>query len=130
MEEPSACQAQAPPISWLTQDEPMTFQVPDSDSAFGADILRCGSHVRFTPESGHVQRNSPCLLWAKSGHASATPAPGMLPSVCHHIVVRHHPNLPLKRRGGAATWTKKPRTSMMETTTGSRRSSRIISTRI
>src|SRR5262245_55352632 len=62
--------------------------------------------------------------------ASATPAPGMLPSVCHHIVVRHHPNLLLKRRGGAATWTKKPLTSIMETTTCSRRSSRIISTRI
>jgi len=25
-------------------------------------------HVRFTPRSGHVQRASPCLLWAKSGH--------------------------------------------------------------
>ena len=25
-------------------------------------------HVRFTPESGHVQCNSRCLLWAKSGH--------------------------------------------------------------
>src|SRR5262245_32174260 len=25
-------------------------------------------HVRFTPESGHVQRTSSCLLWANSGH--------------------------------------------------------------
>ena len=25
-------------------------------------------HVRFTPESGHVQCKSPCLLWANSGH--------------------------------------------------------------
>src|SRR5262249_35832527 len=25
-------------------------------------------HVCFTPESGHVRCNSPCLLWAKSGH--------------------------------------------------------------
>jgi hypothetical protein len=24
--------------------------------------------VRFTPESGHVQRTHPRLLWAKSGH--------------------------------------------------------------
>src|SRR5262249_12134548 len=24
-------------------------------------------HVRFTPKSGHVQRTSSCLLWAKSG---------------------------------------------------------------
>jgi hypothetical protein len=32
-----------------------------------ADISR-KRHVRFTPESGHLQRNSPCLLWANSGH--------------------------------------------------------------
>jgi hypothetical protein len=25
-------------------------------------------HVRFTPKSGHVRCNSPCLLWANSGH--------------------------------------------------------------
>ena len=25
-------------------------------------------HVCFTPESGHVQCTSLCLLWAKSGH--------------------------------------------------------------
>src|SRR5262245_37296047 len=25
-------------------------------------------HVRFTPESGHVQCNSACPLWANSGH--------------------------------------------------------------
>ena len=25
------------------------------------------SHVGFTPESGHVQRSRPCLLWANSG---------------------------------------------------------------
>jgi len=25
-------------------------------------------HVRFTPESGHVRRTRPCLLWANSGH--------------------------------------------------------------
>ena len=25
-------------------------------------------HVRFTLESGHVQRTRPCLLWANSGH--------------------------------------------------------------
>jgi hypothetical protein len=24
-------------------------------------------HVCFTPESGHLQRTRPCLLWAKSG---------------------------------------------------------------
>jgi hypothetical protein len=32
-----------------------------------ADILRCGSDVLFTPESGHVRRIGSCLLWAKSG---------------------------------------------------------------
>ena len=26
------------------------------------------SDVRFTPESGHVQRTRSCLLWANSGH--------------------------------------------------------------
>ena len=33
-----------------------------------AGILRCDSHVRFTPESGHVQCHSACLLCANSGH--------------------------------------------------------------
>src|SRR5262245_51549194 len=28
-------------------------------------------HVCFPPESGHVQRTHPCLLWAKSGHRSS-----------------------------------------------------------
>src|SRR5262249_14383716 len=27
-----------------------------------------GHDVRFTPESGHVQRPTTCLLWANSGH--------------------------------------------------------------
>ena len=31
-----------------------------------ADFLK--NHVRFTPESGRVQRTRPCPLWAKSGH--------------------------------------------------------------
>ena len=33
-----------------------------------ADILRCGSDVRFTPNSGHVRCTSLCPLSAKSGH--------------------------------------------------------------
>jgi hypothetical protein len=33
-----------------------------------ADILRRGSHVRFTPESGHLQCTSLCPLCANSGH--------------------------------------------------------------
>jgi len=27
------------------------------------------SHVRFPPQSGHVQCSRPCPLWANSGHA-------------------------------------------------------------
>jgi hypothetical protein len=35
-------------------------------------------HVRFTPESGHVQCNSACPLWANSGHrARFTPNSGI-----------------------------------------------------
>ena len=33
--------------------------------------LLCNRHVRLPPKSGHVQRTTPCLLWAKSGHSSA-----------------------------------------------------------
>src|SRR5262249_22028202 len=33
-----------------------------------SSIQLCSGHVRFTPESGHVQRTRRCLLWAKSGH--------------------------------------------------------------
>jgi hypothetical protein len=29
-------------------------------------------HVRFAPESRHVQRSTSCLLWANSGHQSVT----------------------------------------------------------
>jgi hypothetical protein len=32
-----------------------------------ADICSALGDVRFTSESGHVQRNSACLLWANSG---------------------------------------------------------------
>jgi hypothetical protein len=48
---------------------------PWRDVRFGskADIRAAKCHVRFTPESGHVQCNGPCLLWAKSGHSSARP---------------------------------------------------------
>jgi hypothetical protein len=33
-----------------------------------ADISQCNGYVRFSPESGHWQRNYRCPLWAKSGH--------------------------------------------------------------
>jgi len=33
-----------------------------------ADVRAAKSHVRFTPESGHVQCSSRCPLRAKSGH--------------------------------------------------------------
>jgi len=29
------------------------------------------AYVRFTPESGHMQCTSACLLWANSGHRAA-----------------------------------------------------------
>jgi hypothetical protein len=35
-----------------------------------ADMARSNCDVRFTPKSGHVQCNSVCPLWAKSGHPS------------------------------------------------------------
>jgi len=40
-----------------------------TDVRFGseADMYSARAHVRFTPESGHVQCTRPCLLWAKSG---------------------------------------------------------------
>ncbi|MGC2220444.1 MAG: hypothetical protein WA645_22685, partial [Pseudolabrys sp.] len=34
-----------------------------------ADICAAKRHVRFTPNSGHVQCNSACPLSANSGHA-------------------------------------------------------------
>jgi len=36
-----------------------------------ADISQRNRHVRFTPESGHLQCTSVCLLWANSGHRQA-----------------------------------------------------------
>ena len=41
-----------------------------ADVRFGskADICSAKGHVRFTPKSGHVQRNSACPLCANSGH--------------------------------------------------------------
>src|SRR5215468_8242103 len=33
-----------------------------------AKATSANRHVCFTPKSGHVQRTSSCLLWAKSGH--------------------------------------------------------------
>jgi hypothetical protein len=37
---------------------------PNSDRESG---FPANGHVCFTPESGHVQRTRPCLLWANSG---------------------------------------------------------------
>src|SRR5262249_47263304 len=38
----------------------------------GAGMSAHVHNVRFTPKSGHVRRNSSCLLWAKSGHDART----------------------------------------------------------
>ena len=35
---------------------------------FGANVPQRKCHVRFTPNSGHVQRTSSFPLWANSGH--------------------------------------------------------------
>ena len=35
-----------------------------------ADMCNANRHVRFTPNSGHVQCTSPCLLCANSGHSA------------------------------------------------------------
>jgi hypothetical protein len=42
-----------------------------ADVRFGskADICTAPAHVRFTPDSGHVQCNAVCLLSARSRHA-------------------------------------------------------------
>ena len=42
---------------------------PVDDVRFGsqADICSAKRHVRFTPESGHVQCTRPCPLWANNG---------------------------------------------------------------
>ena len=47
-----------------------------------ADICGAKQHVRFTPNSGHVQCISSCLLCAKSGHGRQTiePRPSRCPA--------------------------------------------------
>jgi hypothetical protein len=42
-----------------------------ADVRFGskADICNASRHVRFTPESGHLQCTSPCPLWAKTSES-------------------------------------------------------------
>ena len=39
------------------------------------DICSATGHVRFAPESGHVQCKCPCPLWANSGHEVANLCP-------------------------------------------------------
>jgi hypothetical protein len=46
-----------------------------------ADSCSATRHVRFTPNSGHVQRASSCLLWAKSGLMQCSK-----PSLFDHLV--------------------------------------------
>ena len=43
-----------------------------------ADIRSAIAHVRFTPESGHVQCISPCPLSANSGHSHGASNPFVL----------------------------------------------------
>src|SRR5262245_64724209 len=51
--------------SWIRMY--MCSAVPHVRFGSKADMCAAVGHVRFTPESGSVQRNSQCLLWAKSG---------------------------------------------------------------
>jgi hypothetical protein len=48
-----------------------THAVQQRMSAKGANSghRQLFDHVRFTPNSGHVQRTSSCPLWANSGHS-------------------------------------------------------------
>jgi hypothetical protein len=46
-----------------------------------ADIRTAKRHVRFTPESRHVQCDRPCLLWANSGHLPIMGQPGQSPKM-------------------------------------------------
>ena len=52
-----------------------------------ANIRTAKSHVRFTPESGHVRCNEGCPLWANSGH-------GGVPSDVHEAPLHflHQPS--------------------------------------
>ena len=57
-------------LFWLRQEGNILKRASShGDVRFGskADILRCSSDVRFTPESRHVRCTSPCLLCANSG---------------------------------------------------------------
>ena len=50
-----------------------TCAAQQADVRFGskADMCSAKRHVRFTPNSGHVQRNQRCPLCANSGHRTA-----------------------------------------------------------
>ena len=58
-----------------------------------------GTNVRFIPKSGHVQCNSPCPLWAKSGHLRCEKKYLLYPRKKSHIHRRCW-NLSTKNRHG------------------------------
>ena len=65
-----------PPLERFLRDESRTgaaqpFVCRNLFDRFGskADICSAKRHVRFTPKSRHVQRNSLCPLCANSGHS-------------------------------------------------------------
>jgi hypothetical protein len=69
----------APPIAWRGLRYLSAKTVPGPpvrvhNVRFGslADICSAKRHVRFNPESGHVQCNSECPLSANSGHCLTT----------------------------------------------------------
>jgi hypothetical protein len=53
-----------------TKGAPKIYRRPDKADAVTREFCAvCGTHM-IIPESRHVRCNSPCLLWAISGHSS------------------------------------------------------------
>jgi hypothetical protein len=61
-------------ITGIRIGQPMLLS-PNVRFGSKADICSAMGHVRFTPESGHVQCNQGCPLWANSNIASFIGSP-------------------------------------------------------
>ena len=69
----SPCRPTRRPSAWRSRGDRHSAGFTGCRSAFvrfgsKADILRCGSDVRFTPKSGHSRLRLACPLCANSGH--------------------------------------------------------------
>ena len=56
--------------NWIYSSAVDFLSDPDVRIGSEADMCSAKSHVRFTPESGHVQCTHACPLSAKSGHSN------------------------------------------------------------